>query len=143
MHQVVCVKYTDLLGDVVTDIDLLVVQKHAVDSLDGSLSSLCGLVVNETVALGAALLVSGNLARQNVTESGERVVKGLVVDSVIQVLDENVALAGLAEGGVTLRPHDAAAKRLLLRALCQNASIYSPCAAFDERIVQLLQSTLT
>ena len=33
----------------------------------------------------------------------------LVVDLFVKVLDENVALAGLAEGGVTLGPHDAAA----------------------------------
>ena len=32
----------------------------------------------------------------------------LVVDLLVQVLDEDVALAGLAEGGVTLRPHDTA-----------------------------------
>ena len=90
------------------DVDLLVVQQHAVDSLDGSLGGLSGLVVNETVALGPAMLVGGDLAREDVAESGESVVEGLVVDSLVQVLDEDVALTGLAEGGVTLGPHDAA-----------------------------------
>jgi hypothetical protein len=33
----------------------------------------------------------------------------LVVNSLIEVFDENVALACLAQGGVTLRPHDPAA----------------------------------
>lgn len=32
----------------------------------------------------------------------------LVVDLLVQVLDEDVALSGLAESGVTLRPHDTA-----------------------------------
>ena len=35
----------------------------------------------------------------------------LIVDLLVEVLDEDVALAGLAEGGVTLRPHDTAAER--------------------------------
>lgn len=34
----------------------------------------------------------------------------LVVNQFIQVLDENVALSSLAEGGVPLRPHDAASR---------------------------------
>ena len=34
----------------------------------------------------------------------------LVVDLLIQVLDENVALASLAQGRVALGPHDAAAR---------------------------------
>lgn len=94
------------------DVDLLVVQKHAVDSLNGSLSGLGGLVVDETVALRAALLIGSNLARKNVAEGGEGVVEGLVVDGLVQVLDENVALARLAESRVTLGPHDAATKHV-------------------------------
>jgi hypothetical protein len=30
----------------------------------------------------------------------------LVVDLLVQVLDEDVALTSLAQGGITLRPHD-------------------------------------
>ncbi len=82
---------TLLAGDVVTDVDLLVVQKHAVDVLDGSLGSLGGLVVDETVAERASV-VGGDLARKNVTESGKGIVKGLVVDTGVEVLDEDVAL---------------------------------------------------
>ena len=59
------------------DVDLLVVQQHAVDSLDGSLGGLSGLVVNETVALGTAVLIGGDLAGQDVTECGKGVVEGL------------------------------------------------------------------
>lgn len=34
----------------------------------------------------------------------------LVVDSLIEVLDENITLTRLAKGRVTLRPHDTATK---------------------------------
>ena len=59
------------------DVDLLVVQQHAVDSLDSSLRGLGGLVVDEAVALGAAVLIGGDLARKDSAESGEGVVEGL------------------------------------------------------------------
>lgn len=32
----------------------------------------------------------------------------LVVDLFIEVFDKNIALTGLAEGGIALRPHDPA-----------------------------------
>ena len=69
---------SDLLRDVVADVHLLVVQKHAVDGLDGSLGSLSGLVVDESVSLGAAMLVGSNLAGQDITEGGEGIVEGLL-----------------------------------------------------------------
>ena len=115
---------TLLLGNVVSDVNLLVVQQHSVDVLDGVLSSLVGLVVNETVSLGLTIL-GGDLAGQDVAEGGEGVVKSLVVDGGIQVLDEDVAGSGLAEGGVALGPHDAAGTVL------------------DQGVVQGLQGTLT
>ena len=37
----------------------------------------------------------------------------LVVDGLVDILNKNVALTRLAEGGVALRPHDTAAKRLI------------------------------
>lgn len=113
-----------LLGDVVADIDLLLVEKHAVDVLDGVGGSLVGLVVNETVTLGVAVLVLGDLAAQDVTESSEGVVKRLVVDGDIKVLNKDVALASLAQSRVTLRPHDAAG------------------AALDESVVEVLEGLL-
>ena len=60
------------------DVHLLVGQKHAVDGLDGGLSSLSGLVVDESVSLGAAMLVGSNLAGQDITEGGEGIVEGLL-----------------------------------------------------------------
>ena len=113
-----------LLGDVVTDKDLLLVQKHAVDHLDGLVGGLGSLVVDETVALGVGVLVLGDLAAENVAEGGKGVVKSLVVNGGVKVLDEDVALASLAEGGVTLRPHDAAG------------------LALDKGVVELLKSAL-
>ena len=113
-----------LLGDVVTDKDLLLVQKHAVDHLDGLVGGLGSLVVDETVALGVGVLVLGDLAAENVAEGGKGVVKSLVVNGGVEVLDEDVALASLAEGGVTLRPHDAAG------------------LALDKGVVELLKSAL-
>jgi hypothetical protein len=113
-----------LLGDVVADKDLLLVEQHAVDVLDSVVGGLGGLVMDESVALGVAELVLGDLAAQDVTEGGEGVVESLVVNGVVQVLDEDVALAGLAQSGVALGPHDAA--RL----------------ALDDGVVQLLEGLL-
>lgn len=61
----------------VADVHLLVVEQHTVDGLDSSLGGLSGLVVDETVAFRAAVLVGSDLAGQDVAESGERVVEGL------------------------------------------------------------------
>ena len=92
----------------VTDIDLLVVEQHAIDCLDGSLGGLCGLVVNEPIALRTTLLVGSDLAGKNGSKSGESIMESLVVNGIIQVLDEDVALTSLAQGRVTLGPHDSA-----------------------------------
>jgi len=51
-------------------------------------------------------------------------VKGLVVNSSVQVLDEDIALASLSESRITLGPHDTAG------------------TALDESVVQLLESFL-
>ena len=114
-----------LLGDVVADENLLVVQKHTVDVLDGVVGSLGSFVVDETVALGVGKLILGNLAAKNVTKGGKGVVESLVVDGAVEVLDEDVALASLAQSGVTLRPHDTAG------------------LALDQGVVQVLEGTLT
>jgi len=113
-----------LLGDVVTNVDLLLVQEHTVDVLDGRRSSLIGLVVNETIALGVSVLILSNLAAEDVAEGSKGVVESLVVDGNVEVLDEDIALAVLAESGITLGPHDAAG------------------AALDESVVELLESLL-
>jgi hypothetical protein len=108
----------------VSDVNLLLVEKHAVNVLDGLGSSLIGLVVNETVSLGVTVLILSDLAAQDVTKGSKGVVKSLVVDSDIEVLDEDVALASLAKGRVTLGPHDTAG------------------AALDDGVVEVLKSLL-
>jgi len=47
-----------------------------------------------------------HLARQNVSKRRERIIESFVVDALVQVLDENVADARLADRRITLRPHD-------------------------------------
>jgi hypothetical protein len=111
---------------VVADIHLLVVEKHAIDGLDGGVSGFRGLVMNEAIAFGAPMLVRSDFARKHVAESCERVMKSLhkhnkymnysflrkstnfVIDLFIKILDEDISLASLAKGRVTLRPHDPA-----------------------------------
>lgn len=67
----------NLLGDMVTNEDLLVVEEHAIDRLDGVLGSLSGFIVDEAVTLGVALLIDGDLAGQNITKRDERIVERL------------------------------------------------------------------
>ena len=96
-----------LSGNKPADEDLLAVQKHAIDLLDGVDGGLLGLEVDEAVALGLAVGgVLGDLAAEDVSEGGERVVHGLVVDATVQVLDEDVADPGATEAGISLAPHD-------------------------------------
>lgn len=135
------------LRDVVADVDDLVVKKHTVHSLDSSAGGITSGEVNETVTLAVAVLIEGNLAREDVTEGSEGVVKGLVVNGLIlqiysglklalqlamliekrtnKVLEEDIATASLAQGRVTLGDHNAA--RLV----------------FDKRVVELVESVLS
>ena len=46
------------------------------------------------------------LTGEDVSESREGVVHGLVVDALVQVLDEDITDAAAPEGRVTLAPHD-------------------------------------
>jgi hypothetical protein len=113
-----------LLGNMVTDVHLLLVQQHAVDVLDGSIGGLGSFVMDEAVSLGVSELVLGDLATENVAKGGKGIVEGLVVNGSVQVLDEDVALASLAQSRITLGPHDTA--RLTL----------------DQRVVELLERLL-
>lgn len=108
------------------DVNLLVIEKHTIHGLDGSIGCLGGLIMNKTISFGTTDLVGSDFAGQDVTECSERIVKSLiliqysiitrnydsilhlVVDLFIKVLDENIALTGLAQGRVALRPHDPA-----------------------------------
>ena len=117
--------------DVKANINLLVIEQHSIDVLDGMLSCLGSLVVDEAVSSGSTLLICSNLARQDIAEGGESIVESLykvishafwkisgasnlVVDLLVQILDENISLARLAKGRITLRPHDTAIGELRL-----------------------------
>lgn len=63
--------------------------------------------MHESVTFGGPVLVLGNLTREDVAERRKRVVHGLVVDRLVQVLDEHVPNAGFSQGRIPLRPHDA------------------------------------
>lgn len=60
-----------------SDKDLSVVEEHAVDGLDGSISGLGSLVVDESVTSRGSGVVDGDLAREDVSEGGEGVVESL------------------------------------------------------------------
>lgn len=60
-----------------SDVDLLVVQQHAVDGLDSTVGGLGSLVVDKSIALGATMLVGGDFARKDIAESREGIVKSL------------------------------------------------------------------
>ena len=85
----------------------LAVEQHTIYFCDGVDSRLLCFKVHETVAFRTACLILCYFAAQNVSEGGECVIHGLVVDRLVQVLDKNVAHTRTAERRVTLRPHDA------------------------------------
>jgi len=61
------------------DIDLLIIQEHTVDSLDGVFGRFIGFIVDETISLGTTVFIGSDLAGENVTESGKRVVESLSI----------------------------------------------------------------
>jgi len=77
--------------------DLLSVEKHAVHLCDGQVGGILCLIVHKAVPLGAAGVIGGYLAAENIAERGECIVQRLVVDGLVEVLDEDVARARLAQ----------------------------------------------
>jgi len=120
------------------DVDLLVVEKHAIHGLDGGIGSFPCLIMNETVSFRPTDFISGDLAGQDVAKSRKCIMKSLVenlihdnhymlilrshlvVDLFVQVFDKNVALPGLAEGGITLGPHDPATVKVRKERMTRN-----------------------
>jgi hypothetical protein len=97
-----------LLSDVVSDIDLFVIEQHAVDSLDGGSGSFASGVVDKGESSGFASLVETDFTREDFTECGKGVVESLVVDRFVKVFNEDVSLTSLSQSRVSLRPHDSA-----------------------------------
>ena len=119
-----------LAGDMMPNKDLLVIEQHAIDSLDGGFGSLASFIVDKSIATRSAILVGRDFAGKNIAERSKRVVESLascmrrsndctdrrldlIVNLLIQVLDKNVALSGFAESRITLRPHDTAVGRCI------------------------------
>jgi len=46
------------------------------------------------------------LARENVSEGRERVIESLIINALVQVFDEDISDTRLADGRVSLGPHD-------------------------------------
>ena len=61
----------------VTDINFLVVQQHAIDSLNCSVCGFSSLVMDEAEATRVTVLIGCNFARKNITESGKCVMQCL------------------------------------------------------------------
>jgi hypothetical protein len=95
---------------------------------------------NSRKAARLASIVKTDLARQDVTESGEGVVESLecqlvtlmaarltdlVINGLVKVLNEDVSLASLPQCRVSLRPHDSAGQVL------------------DQRVVEVLERALS
>ena len=96
-----------LAGNEASNVDFLAVQQHSIDLLDGTQGRFFSFEMDKSIAFALAVRhVSSDFAAQDVAESGEGVVHGLVVDGLVQVLDEDVANTGATETGVTLAPHD-------------------------------------
>jgi len=95
-------------GDEGLHFDDLTFNGLTVDSGDDLLGIFFVGEVDETITEGFTLGVGGDLARENVAEDGESIVERLVVDGLSEVVDEDVTLVGLTEGGVAVRPHDTA-----------------------------------
>lgn len=59
------------------DINFFVVEKHAIDGVDGGIGGLGSLIVNKTISLGTALFVGSHFARQDVAKGSKGVMEGL------------------------------------------------------------------
>jgi hypothetical protein len=111
----------------VADVHLLVIEKHAVYSLNRVFCRLGRLIMNEAVAPGTPVFIRGNFAGQYIAKSSKSVMESLIEDMssgevwycalanlvinlLVQIFYEYIALPSLTKGRVALRPHDPAGK---------------------------------
>merc|ERR1711881_168972 len=99
---------TLLLRHEFPDKHLLIVQHHAVHFRNRFLRRLFGFVVHEAVSSRLTFLISGNLARQNVSKSTEGIVQSLVVNVFVKIFDEDITDTRTPQCRVSLRPHNTA-----------------------------------
>jgi len=76
--------------------------------LYGVVGTLLVFEVYEAITFGFAMLVQGNLTRENITKGREGIVEFLVANGRGQVLNEDVSHTSFSDTWVTLRPHDSA-----------------------------------
>ena len=145
----------------ISNINLFVVEQHSINRLDSIISSIRAFKMHEAITPGATVLVGGDFARQDITESRKCIMKSLdilirctytrakcskanfVVDTFVQVLDENVALTSFTKSGVTLRPHDPAEIRRNCEKIPDDKLAHVPCTVLDQRIIELFESSFT
>lgn len=60
-----------------TDIHFLIIEEHAIDGFDGTLSGLSSFIMDEAISLGAALFVGDNFAGQDVAKGDKRIMESL------------------------------------------------------------------
>ena len=60
----------------------------------------------EAITFGISIIAQRNLTGQDTSKGTESIIQGFVVDTLVQVLDVNIADTRLTEGGIALRPHD-------------------------------------
>ena len=56
--------------------------------------------------LATAVFLLCDLTGENVPEGGDSIIHGLVVDTLVQVLNEDVADSRSPQRGITVAPHD-------------------------------------
>mmetsp|Transcript_87908 Transcript_87908/g.174497 ORF Transcript_87908/g.174497 Transcript_87908/m.174497 type:complete len:203 (+) Transcript_87908:899-1507(+) len=94
------------------DLHGLLTNLHAVYSLNRLLRSLFCLIMNKTITLGLARVITGYFARKNVPEQAKCVIQSLVVDAAVQVLDKYIPDTALPQTRVPLAPHNATGSAL-------------------------------
>mmetsp|Transcript_33748 Transcript_33748/g.81826 ORF Transcript_33748/g.81826 Transcript_33748/m.81826 type:complete len:657 (-) Transcript_33748:516-2486(-) len=93
----------------VSNLDFLSIDQHTIELVNGSIGSFSSLVVDVTVSLGVSrFTVSDNLTGKNVSEKAESIIKLLVVDRDVEVLDKDISNSRATKSGITLTPHNTA-----------------------------------
>lgn len=60
-----------------SNIDLLTIEKHAIDSPDSTFGGLYSLIVHKSITFGVSVLIKCDFTRKNTAKSDKRIVKDL------------------------------------------------------------------
>ena len=88
------------------NLHFLVIQQHAINLGDCILGSIFVVKMYKAIAFRISVFSVSNLTRENVSESTEGVIQSLVIDTLVQILNENVSDTRFAKRRIALRPHD-------------------------------------